>query len=298
MARRRRHGRIQIDRAGVARLTGASYKTIVYWYSNRQRTGFPNVAEVGIHGRHWYWLGEVRTFASSYQDSKRFTTVDRAGHAEDLIGSPEAARVLGYRHRRSLPALLLDHPDHTETLPSGRVRRRWRRHRVWDFADTRHLRHSTGHPRGATGTRKPHWYTGDPRLLAAARVLATATASGAGTRGLAAQLANQLGTHPSTARRLLAVAAANRPGRHPGVQPRSSTITTTSTEVSAMRYGRYEPGGRVELVYTSDPDTRLRPGDRGTVKRQIGDVVYIAWDSGSGLAMCLDAGDLIRPVAT
>lgn len=294
MTQRRRHGRIQVDRAGVARLTGASYKTIVSWYSNRHRSGFPNVAEVGIHGRHWYWLGEVRDFWNTYQGSKKFTTVDRAGHPDDLIGAPEAARVLGYRHRRSLPALLLDHPDHTEILPSGRVRRRWRRQRVWDFADTRHLRHSTGHPRGATGTRKPHWYAGDPRLLAATRLLATAP--GAGTRGLAARLARQLGIHASTARRLLS--AANRSGRRPGVPPRSSTITTTSTEVSAMRHERYEPGGRVELVYTSDPDTRLRPGDRGTVKRQIGDVVYIAWDSGSGLAMCLDAGDLIRPVAT
>lgn len=295
MAQRRRHGRTQIDRAGVARLTGASYKTIVNWYSSRRRTGFPNVAEVGIHGRHWYWLGEVRDFWNNYQAGKKFTTVDRAGHADDLIGAPEAARVLGYRHRRSLPALLLDHPDHTEILPSGRVRRRWRRQRVWDFADTRHLRHSTGHPRGATGTRKPHWYAGDPRLLDATRLLATA--AGAGTRGLAARLARQLGVHPSTARRLLSTAA-NRSGRRPGVKPRSSSITTTSTEVSVMRHERYEPGGRVELVYTSDPDTRLRPGDRGTVKRQIGDVVYIAWDSGSGLAMCLDAGDLIRPVAT
>lgn len=296
MAQRRRHGRIQIDRAGVARLTGASYKTIVHWCSNRHRTGFPNVAEVGVHGRHWYWLGEVREFWDTYQASKKFTTVDRTGHPDDLIGAPEAARVLGYRHRRSLPALLLDHPDHTEILPSGRVRRRWRRWRVWDFADTRHLRHSTGHPRGATGTRKPHWYTGDPRLLAATRLLTTATAAGAGTRGLAGALATQLGVHPSTARRLLS--AANRSGRHPGVQPRSGTITRRSKEVPVVRYERYEPGGRVELVYTSDPDTRLRPGDRGTVKRQIGDVVYIAWDSGSGLSMCLDAGDRIRPVAT
>ncbi|RSM65112.1 DUF4314 domain-containing protein [Actinoplanes sp. ATCC 53533] len=61
----------------------------------------------------------------------------------------------------------------------------------------------------------------------------------------------------------------------------------------------YQPGQRITLVCTNDPHTRLRPGDTGTV---VGhdphqQTVYIAWDSGSTLAMCLDAGDRIAPAA-
>jgi len=59
---------------------------------------------------------------------------------------------------------------------------------------------------------------------------------------------------------------------------------------------RYDNGERVALEHTDDPHTRLRPGDEGTVLRHddATDTVYIRWDNGSGLAMCLDAGDRIR----
>ncbi|WP_371409322.1 DUF4314 domain-containing protein [Micromonospora zamorensis] len=62
----------------------------------------------------------------------------------------------------------------------------------------------------------------------------------------------------------------------------------------------YQPGQRVALVHTSDPHTRLRPGDTGTVRRhnQQQNIVEVTWDSGSALSMCLDAGDRIRPVTT
>lgn len=63
-------------------------------------------------------------------------------------------------------------------------------------------------------------------------------------------------------------------------------------------------GDRVELVYTSDPYTRLRPGDHGTVtgiswtRGHAPDVqVDIAWDSGSTLAMLPGAGDRLRKLA-
>lgn len=41
-------------------------------------------------------------------------------------------------------------------------------------------------------------------------------------------------------------------------------------------------GQRVELVHTSDPNTRLRPGDRGTVVYvdQLG-TIHVEWDCGS-----------------
>jgi hypothetical protein len=61
----------------------------------------------------------------------------------------------------------------------------------------------------------------------------------------------------------------------------------------------YQPGQRIVLEFTSDPYTRLQPGDTGTVVRYDPHqrTVYIAWDSGSTLAMCLDAGDRIAPAA-
>ncbi|MGC4815087.1 DUF4314 domain-containing protein [Micromonospora sp. DT228] len=62
----------------------------------------------------------------------------------------------------------------------------------------------------------------------------------------------------------------------------------------------YQPGQRVALVHTSDPHTRLRPGDTGTVRSydQRQNIVEVTWDSGSALSMCLDAGDRIAPVTT
>ncbi|MGH3647302.1 MAG: hypothetical protein ACRDTM_09015 [Micromonosporaceae bacterium] len=51
-----------------------------------------------------------------------YTTVDRNGDPEELLTAPHAARVLGHRDHRSLPAALLDNPDHTTQLPSSRLR--------------------------------------------------------------------------------------------------------------------------------------------------------------------------------
>ncbi len=54
----------------------------------------------------------------------------------------------------------------------------------------------------------------------------------------------------------------------------------------------WQPGGRVALVRTDDPCTRLRPGDQGTVTR---------WDPAqgqfSGHRMPYDASELVFRVA-
>ena len=58
----------------------------------------------------------------------------------------------------------------------------------------------------------------------------------------------------------------------------------------------YQPGDRVALVRTDDPDTRLRPGDQGTVTRwdpRHGQL-DVKWDSGSTLSMLLRDGDQVR----
>ncbi len=49
---------------------------------------------------------------------------------------------------------------------------------------------------------------------------------------------------------------------------------------------RFKQGARVELVYTSDPYTRLKPGDTGEVVF-VDDMgtVHINWDNGSQLGM-------------
>jgi hypothetical protein len=59
---------------------------------------------------------------------------------------------------------------------------------------------------------------------------------------------------------------------------------------------QYRKGQRVTLVHTDDPHTQLRPGEHGTVLRHdtTTDTIHIAWDSGSRLAMCPEAGDRIR----
>jgi hypothetical protein len=63
----------------------------------------------------------------------------------------------------------------------------------------------------------------------------------------------------------------------------------------------FSPGDRVELVATTDPYTRLRPGDRGTVTRVTDrpePTIDISWDNGSTLAILPDAGDQVRLLPT
>jgi hypothetical protein len=78
-------------------------------------------------------------------------------------------------------------------------------------------------------------------------------------------------------------------------EPELRLFFTWICEVDGVR-GRFERGDRVALEHTSDLDTRLRPGDEGTVTRydpqlsQLG----VSWDSGSTLSMLLDDGDRVR----
>ena len=55
--------------------------------------------------------------------------------------------------------------------------------------------------------------------------------------------------------------------------------------VEAVR-ARYPVGTRVELVSMNDPYSKLKPGDRGTVK-SVDDTgtVFVSWDCGSGLGV-------------
>lgn len=59
----------------------------------------------------------------------------------------------------------------------------------------------------------------------------------------------------------------------------------------------FNRGDRVQLVRTSDPFTKLRPGAQGTVQYTrhdgVGECIGVNWDSGSGLVMLPDEGDVI-----
>ena len=57
-----------------------------------------------------------------------------------------------------------------------------------------------------------------------------------------------------------------------------------------------QPGDRIALVATDDPDTRLRPGDQGTVTRwdPAQGQLHIRRDSGSTLTMLPGDGDQVR----
>ena len=57
----------------------------------------------------------------------------------------------------------------------------------------------------------------------------------------------------------------------------------------------YPPGCRVELVSMSDPYSKLKPGDQGTVTfvDDIG-TVFVRWDNGSGLGAAYGADKIKR----
>jgi hypothetical protein len=81
-------------------------------------------------------------------------------------------------------------------------------------------------------------------------------------------------------------------------EPELRVFFTWICEVGNVR-GRFEPGDRVALVHTDDPDTRLRPGDEGTVTRYDPKLAQlsVSWDSGSTLSMLLNDGDRVRLIS-
>ncbi len=205
MARRTFGNRMALDRSGVAAHTGAARSTVNHWHRHRERTGFPH-AFTDEAGGEWFWLDQIDAFHTAHQKAKLavLTTIDRSGDPNELVGSGEAAEILRYGSYRNLPDELRDRPDDVEILSDGRLRRRWYRRTVWAIADARTGRQSTGRTPGTTtGARKPHPYADDPRLQAAAELLAEAKEAGWYRRGLGIELARRLGVAPRTAQRLL-----------------------------------------------------------------------------------------------
>jgi Domain of unknown function (DUF4314) len=80
--------------------------------------------------------------------------------------------------------------------------------------------------------------------------------------------------------------------------PRSSASSSAGNQPPPQEpHVEFTPGERVELVATTDPYTRLRPGDRGTVTNVTDHpepTIAVQWDDGSTLAILPHAGDRIR----
>ena len=94
--------------------------------------------------------------------SMRFGTAERrkcdvaAGVAEiEYWAERDPNLVAVYLSPQAPGGKLLDNPDQSEELPSGRLRRRWYRQTIWDYADGRPLRHSTGRPVGLSASPAP-----------------------------------------------------------------------------------------------------------------------------------------------
>ncbi|GAB1641520.1 hypothetical protein [Krasilnikovia sp. MM14-A1259] len=210
VAQRSIDGRLAVDRAGVVEHLGAARSTVNHWHLHRDRFGFPD--GFTDDGGEWFWLDDIEAFHTEHLTAKKavLTEVDRSGSPNELVNSTGAADILGYASYRNLPDTVIDHPDEIEELPSGRIRRYWRRRTIWAIADARTGRQSTGRTPGTTtGPRKPHAYADDPRLQAAATLLAEARAAGRDRRGLGVELARRLGVPQRTAQRLLTVAEAD-----------------------------------------------------------------------------------------
>ena len=159
---KRVHGRPALDRAGVAELTGAALPTVDRWYANRTHYGFPERAD----DTHWH-IDDIQQFWANYQKARgeRLSRVDRSGDPSELVDRPTAAKVLGYTDHRALPKELLALADETETLPSGRLRRTWKRATLWQFAEDYIGRQRTGRTTRPSGGRSPIDRSGDPNDL-------------------------------------------------------------------------------------------------------------------------------------
>ncbi|MFI6984180.1 hypothetical protein ACIBSV_37040 [Embleya sp. NPDC050154] len=132
-----------ITRAGLEERHGLARSTLERLWALREDNGHPT--PVKTLDRVMYWDSD--RWEAWYAEHKRRTQrreihADRSGNPDDLLTLAEAARVLGVT-----PVSIAHHPERMprgwprpveeEQLPSGRLRRRYRRADIWTYADTR-----------------------------------------------------------------------------------------------------------------------------------------------------------------
>lgn len=95
--------------------------------------------EVARWQRRTLWtIADERTVAAprrAVRETGGPRVIDRSGRPDELVGTTQAARILGYTRYQSLPKALLQRADTTEDLGDGRVRRKFRRRTLWRYAD-------------------------------------------------------------------------------------------------------------------------------------------------------------------
>ena len=127
-------GRPHINRAEIADRTGISAKTQRNLYVERATNGHP---EAHLQGREAFFdeqrVIEWYTAWAEHKQANRRPPQDDAGDADELLDVPAATRFLGYASQSTIRGYLarndgyFPEADDCEDLPSGRVRRRWKR---------------------------------------------------------------------------------------------------------------------------------------------------------------------------
>jgi len=136
-------GRPHINRAAIEQQVGMSEQAQANLYAQRENNGHPE----GVRRGRVLWFDEDQVL-SFHRDRSRIkqaslTEVDRSGDPDELCDIAAATKVLGYTNDSTIRAFLaanegyFPEPDHTESLPSGRLHRLWKRSTLWEFADGR-----------------------------------------------------------------------------------------------------------------------------------------------------------------
>ncbi|MGE3449373.1 MAG: hypothetical protein AB7H92_17540 [Microbacteriaceae bacterium] len=153
-------GRRMVNRALLAAATGLAEQTLANLYSARDSNGHPEGTKVG---RGLFFDKETwDAWYERWEATKRasMTTADRSGDPDELVDIRAAARILGYSNPSTIRGYItrdeaagttyFPPADEVRELPSGFVRRRWKRRTIWAFADSRgHRGRRGGAPTGS-----------------------------------------------------------------------------------------------------------------------------------------------------
>ncbi|MET7718481.1 hypothetical protein [Streptomyces sp. NPDC005407] len=133
------------SRTQLAARHGLAKGTIDRLWGLREENGHPEPAKTVDRTMYWDPTEWDDWYAGYKKRSQRTELqVDRSGDPDDLITLADAARVLGVEptsitNYPKRPPRGWPHPVEEEQLPSGRLRRRYRRADIWKYADTRSM---------------------------------------------------------------------------------------------------------------------------------------------------------------
>ncbi len=135
-------GRPLVNRAEIADRTGISVKAQRNLYVERDANDHP---EAHIRGREAFFDEQLVTdwyaaWAVQKQANRRRPPQTGGGAPDELLDLPAATEFLGYTSQSTIRGYLsrndgyFPDADDIEDLPSGRVRRRWKRKTLQEFA--------------------------------------------------------------------------------------------------------------------------------------------------------------------